>query len=119
MDDSVCVHDDIIQENVSVKKHHACSENCQKICVQMFFVVFKKKIRFFFSFRKVPEALVDKVLILEEEATGRTLTCYAERFAVVDGNRYLAAFPKVGCESVDDTRGWGGAVVSYSWFAVP
>lgn len=45
--------------------------------------------------RQVPEALVDKLLLVEEEETGKTLECYAERFAVVDGQRYLAAFPKV------------------------
>lgn len=43
----------------------------------------------------MPEALADKVLALEDPDTGKALDCYAERFAVVDGQRYLVAFPKV------------------------
>lgn len=43
----------------------------------------------------MPEDLSDKVIAVECPVTGRTLDCYAERFAVVDGARYLVAFPKV------------------------
>lgn len=43
----------------------------------------------------MPEAFADKVLALEDPDTGKALDCYAERFAVVDGQRYLVAFPKV------------------------
>lgn len=43
---------------------------------------------------QVPDALSDKVLELECPETGRVLECYAERFAVVNGQRYLAAYPK-------------------------
>lgn len=45
-------------------------------------------------FCQVPDALSDKVLELECPETGRVLECYAERIAVVDGQRYLAAYPK-------------------------
>lgn len=50
---------------------------------------------FVLRFLQVPESLSDKVLAVECAETGGTLDCYAERFAVLDNQRYLVAYPKV------------------------
>ena len=44
---------------------------------------------------QVSDELASKPVALECPKTGRTLVCYAERIAVVGGERYLVAFPKV------------------------
>ncbi|CAN0278448.1 unnamed protein product [Ascophyllum nodosum] len=43
---------------------------------------------------EVPEEMSNKVLELECPDTGEVLECCAERFAMVQGQRYLAAYPK-------------------------
>lgn len=45
--------------------------------------------------QKVSDELASKPVTLECPRTGDTLVCYAERIAVVGGERYLVAFPKV------------------------
>lgn len=45
---------------------------------------------------QVSDELASEPVALECPRTGRTLVCYAERIAVVGGERYLVAFPKVG-----------------------
>ncbi|CAM9792994.1 unnamed protein product [Scytosiphon promiscuus] len=46
------------------------------------------------SLEEVSDELASKPVELECPRTGKTLVCYAERIAVVSGERYLVAFPK-------------------------
>lgn len=43
------------------------------------------------------DELASKPVTLECPRSGKELVCYAERIAVVGGERYLVAFPKVRC----------------------